>query len=298
MSAAALCLAPVKRMRTHTAVLAMFFLAAAAAGCGWARSAKDPAAPVLSVDEEIELGRALAPHLEAGLGGRLDAPAVQAYVRTVGERVARSTPSHGLPYHFSVLAGASPEALALPGGPVYIARGLLGKLDSEGELAAALARELAHINARHIGREATTKFGVPALVAAIPNAATDTRAEAAARQAKLARLAGVLRQLRYDPETEGEADRLGLDYLVAAGYNPASMVALLETTAGPASAPPAAVPLPALAGRADAIRRMIARKYVDRGGRVGREEYAREVLDRLKTAQPVPAAKALNGGST
>jgi predicted Zn-dependent protease len=187
--------------------------------------------------------------------------------------------------------------LALPGGPVCIARGLLEKLHSEGELAAALARELAHINARHIGREATARFGVPALVAAIPNAATDTRAEAAARQARLARLAGVLRQLRYDPETEGEADRLGLDYLVAAGYNPASMAELLEITAGPASALPAAAP-PVLAGRADAIRRMIARKYVDRRGRVGREEYAREVLDRLKIAPLAPAAKALSGGST
>ena len=276
----------------------MLFLAMVAAGCGWTRSAAAPAAPVLSVGEEIELGRALAPPIEASLGGRLDDPVIQAYVRTVGERVARSTPSPGLPYHFSVVASASPEAVALPGGPVYIARGLLEKLGSEGELAAALARELAHINARHFGREATTKFGVPALVAAIPNAATDTRAEAAARQARLARIAAALRELRYDPETEGEADRLGLDYLVAAGYNPASMVELLEIMAGPAPAAPAAAPQPVLASRADAIRRMIARKYVDRGGRVGREEYAREVLDRLKTAQPVPAAKVLNGGST
>jgi predicted Zn-dependent protease len=273
----------------------MLFVATAAAGCGWTRSAADPAAPVLSVGEEIELGRALAPPIEASLGGRLDDPVIQAYVRTVGERVARSTPSPGLPYHFSVLASASPEAVALPGGPVCIARGLLEKLGSEGELAAALARELAHINARHVGREATTKYGVPALVAAIPNAAMDTRAEAAARQAKLARIAATLRELRYDPETEGEADRLGLDYLAAAGYNPASMVALLEITAR--SAPAAAAP-PVLAGRADAIRRMIARKYVDRGGRVGREEYAREVLDRLRIAPPVPAAKALTGGST
>ena len=285
-------------MRTHTAVLAMLFLAAAVAGCGRGGRQEGPPAPPLSVEEEIELGRVLAPRVEADFGGRLDDPAIQAYVRTVGERVARSTPLHGLPYHFSVLASAAPAASALPGGPVYVTRGLLEQLDAEGELAAALARELAHINARHVGRDVALKFGVPALAAILSDAGAYGKADAGARQARLARVAAAVRELRYDEATEGEADRLGLDYLVAAGYNPASMVELLEAAAAPGPAAPPGGARPAPDSRVGAIRRMIARKYVDRGGRVGREEYACEVLDRLKMTRPLPAAPMPNGGSS
>jgi len=85
---------------------------------------------------------------------------------------------------------------------------------------------------------------------------------------------------------------------VAAGYNPASMVELLEAAAAPGPVAPPGGARPAPDSRVGAIRRMIARKYVDRGGRVGREEYACEVLDRLKMTRPLPAAPMPNGGSS
>jgi len=272
-------------------------LATAAAGCGLVQGAGRQPPLLLSVEDEIELGQAIAPYLEADFGGRVTDPAIQAYVRTVGECIARSTPLHGLPYHFSVLDSGVPAALALPGGTVYVTRGLLERLDSEGELAAALARELVHINARHAGREVVLKFGLPALADVLSGAAPYGQAGVGRRQARLGRIAAALRDLRYDAAVESEADRLGLDYMAAAGYNPASMVDLLEvTTAGGTGWPPAGGARPTPGGRAGAIRRMIARKYVNRGGRVGREEYASEVLDRLRTGQLLPAAQALNGG--
>jgi hypothetical protein len=74
---------------------------------------------------------------------------------------------------------------------------------------------------------------------------------------------------------EAEADRLGLDYMVAAGYDPAAMIRLVDQLVriqGPAGDP----------RRGTQAREAVNRKYADRGGRVGRQEYEREVLDRLR----------------
>jgi predicted Zn-dependent protease len=281
-----------RRPAAACAALVLAALATAVAGCGLARQAGEPRDPFLSVPEEVELGRAIAPYVESDLGGRVDDPAVQAYVRTVGERVARCTPLHALPYHFSVVESSAVAAVALPGGAVYVTRGLLGKLATEGELAAGLARPMAHINAQHTGREITQKFGLAALRDVL------SAADSPARHARLARLGVAVRELHYTAEMESEADRLGLDYIVAAGYNPAAMVRLLEVIGPPAE--PKATPAAggsAIGSRAAAIRSMIVRKYLDRGGRAGREEYKSEVLDRLNSGPPLTAPPSIGGSS-
>jgi predicted Zn-dependent protease len=278
------------RPATATAVLGLAGLIAAVAGCGLGGHGDELRIAYLPVAEEVELGRAVAPYVESDFGGRVDNPALQAYVRTVGERVARCTPLHALPYSFSVVEGSAAATVALPGGTVYVTRGLLDKLQTEGELAAALARPMVHINERHTGRQIVQKFGLPGLREII--SAPDN----AARRARLARLGVAIRDLPYSAEMQSDADRLGLDYVAAAGYNPAAMVRLLEIIALPAE--PKASPAAADAGsRVAVIRNMAARKYMDRGGRVGREEYQREVLDRLNANPPRPVSP-LNGGSS
>ena len=93
-----------------------------------------------------------------------------------------------------------------------------------------------------------------------------------------------IRQLRYRPEDEAEADHLALDYMVAAGYNPRQMERLVAMLAKPDGATMAQWHRmhPNPGDRAGRIRDIIERKYERRGGRIADVEYRREVLDRLK----------------
>jgi predicted Zn-dependent protease len=251
---------------------------AAVAGCAGEKTAGRE--PVLSADQRIAISRVAAPLIEKSFGGRLDHPAVQAYVRTVGERVARSLAGGGFPYQFFVLDTPVAAAVALPGGQVYVTRGLLMQLETEGELAGLLGHELAHITAGH-GEHIV---GVTALAEAADKVPVNGPLPTGAAGRMIDEAVKKLLYVQYSAEMEKEADRLGLDYMVAAGYYPGEMVRL-ATTFGALAGPDAAWfrnihtnP----AGRADAVRQAVGRKYVDQAGRVGRQEYQREVLDRLK----------------
>ncbi len=251
--------------RMATAVLALV-LGAAGLGCGAPETRDQPVPDRLSVDEEVALGRAAAPALERSLGGLLGDLAVQAYVRTVGQRVARATRLSDLPYRFAVLEAGAPRGVALPGGVVYVTRGMLEDLASEGELAAALARQLAHLAAGHLRDALDQSFSLKDLRRA---AAAGEVVEADGADARMAdRVATAVRGVSYPPGAEAEADRLALDYLAAAGYNPPQMLACLRRAG-------------AGQDRLDAVRATIDRKYPDGRGRVAEDVYQREVLDRL-----------------
>jgi predicted Zn-dependent protease len=259
--------------------------AALGAGCGGGQAADGPQRLPLRVDQEIEIGRAAAPSFEKRFGGRLDDPAVQAYVRAVGERVARCTAGHGLPYQFIVLDAAAPGAFALPGGPVYVTRGLLERLTTEGQLAAALAHLLAHVNARHVGARLCEGLGAGVLGDAA-RAAMDGRGVGAGSSGPapaLERVAAALATLCYSTEVEAEADRLGLDYVVAAGYHPGEMVRFLNVLVAmnETGAPDLPRTHPNPDNRIGGIRDRIEQKYEGLAGRVADEEYGREVLKRL-----------------
>jgi len=264
-----------RRARVDHIAVAMAALAALVAGCDGGSVADRADRSLLTVEQEIQVGRATAPYFEKLAGGRLQTPPVQAYVRTVGERVARAAPRRELPYQFAVLDSPDVRTFALPGGSVYVTRGLLAILATESQLAAALAHEWAHTSVRDLapalGRNHGSRLLLDAADAAVPGPAVRRRDET------LGRLAKAIHDHAYTLETEAAADRLGLDYLVAAGYNPSGMVAFLETLARNAAPGPSADP----AGRAGRLRKIVERKYRDAGGRVADEEYRGEVLDRL-----------------
>lgn len=272
-----------RRLATaHIAAAAVAVLLGLLAGCEGDRSADRADRPLLTPEQEILLGRAAARYLEQRAGGRLENLPVEVYVRTVGERVARSTPRRELPYQFAVLDTADVGAFALPGGLVYLTRGLLASLRTEGQLAAALARQLAHISARRVVPALCSQCGRGLLLDAVAAAEAAAIGGDAPQEAEaLARLAETVHEHPYDRDTETAADRLGLDYLVAAGYNPSAMVAFLEVLARRAPPGGPAVPDAGPEDRAGRVRRIIARKYRDCGGRVADEEYRGEVLNRL-----------------
>jgi len=246
---------------------------------------------VLSWDQEIALGREAAPELEKEFGNPLDNLPVQAYARAVGQRVAgavRHADLPQLPYQFTVLDSDVVNAFALPGGPVYVTRALLKNLKTEGQLAAVLAHEITHINSRHGSQQISRQMGIQVLLAAAAAAAgrTEKGAQMATQAEDLAKVVVGLVNLKYSRGMESEADRFGLDYLAASGYDPREMANLLGVfvSMGGPRAPEILSTHPNPEARVGDVEQMIRAKYPNRGGRVAEDEYRREVLNRLKVA--------------
>lgn len=148
----------------------------------------------------------------------LDNPELQGYVNEVGQHLARNTPHPDFKWHFTLLDSPDVNAFSLPGGYVYLTRGILAYLNSEAELAAVLAHEIGHVIAgpdiRHPGNARETDLG--SVLAAVANNTGGTNQV----QSMMQRWTD-----GYGFEQELEADRLGARYIVQAGY-PAQ--ALLE----------------------------------------------------------------------
>src|SRR5687767_101561 len=103
---------------------------------------------LISESQEINMGRQGSVEVEQSIGLVQD-QALQEYVQRVGATMAAVSERPQLPWQFRVLDDAQPNAFALPGGYIYITRGLLGLMDSEAELASVLGHEIGHVTARH-----------------------------------------------------------------------------------------------------------------------------------------------------
>jgi predicted Zn-dependent protease len=149
--------------------------------------------------------------------GVYDDQAIQDYVNSVGQRVARHSDQPDLEWHFTVLDEGSINAFTTGGGYVYVHRGLLAYLNSEAELAAVLGHEMGHVTARHPARAQTRSVlaNVLAMGAAV--------ATGLGSVADLANIGAAAWVQGYGREAEMEADRLGMKYAVAAGYDPHAM---------------------------------------------------------------------------
>lgn len=146
---------------------------------------------------------------------------LQNYVQYVGRKVADQSHRAGLKYQFTVLDSPEVNAFALPGGYIYITRGLMAYLNSEAELAAVLGHEVGHVTARHAVRQhsATQLTGIGAAIGA---AFVPGMGQAATQQ--LAGMLGTALLRGYGREHELEADRLGAEYLGRSGYDPKAML--------------------------------------------------------------------------
>jgi predicted Zn-dependent protease len=124
-------------------------LALAAANCATNPVTGQANFVLLSEEEEIAIGRQEDPKVTDEYGGLYDDPALQRYVEDIGQRLARVSHRPDLPYFFRIVDSPQINAFALPGGYVYITRGILSYLNSEAELAAVLGHEIGHVTARH-----------------------------------------------------------------------------------------------------------------------------------------------------
>jgi predicted Zn-dependent protease len=147
--------------------------------------------------------------------GLYEDPALQAYVDSVGQRVARVSHLPSLTWHFTVIDDPSVNAFAMPGGYIYITRGILAHLNSEAQLAGVLGHEIGHVTHRHTA-EQLTQQQLYGLGLGVVTALSETMR----RYNDLAQQALGLLFLKYGRTDETEADELGVDYAARAGYDP------------------------------------------------------------------------------
>lgn len=180
----------------------------------------------LSVQQEIALGLAARQQMVSQQGGLHPDPVLQRYVNQVGKQVVeRSTASQSpYPFKFHLLRDSRAiNAFALPGGQVFLTVALLKRLTSEAQLAAVLGHEIGHVVARH-GAEHLTKHPV----SQSPVAAIDATVSDREDTAVLAQTVKQLVNLRYGRDDELESDRLGLQFITEAGYDPQGFVQLMQ----------------------------------------------------------------------
>lgn len=193
---------------------------------------------LVSVPEEIDLGREAHAKMRRELSQLTD-PVITAYVRRVGERLARGARGPTYPYSFTVADYREINAFALPGGPVWINRGVLQAAANESQVAGVLAHEIAHVSERHAARQATNgafaSWGLGFLSSMLGNAG----GAGAARAAAGAMAGGIF--LKFSRDDEREADRVGLQILRRAGWDGRGMVEMFEILRREQQRDPAAV---------------------------------------------------------
>ena len=151
-------------------------------------------------------------------------PALQSYVDRVGQKVAEHSHRPNIHYHFTVLDTPEINAFALPGGYVYITRGILAYLNSEAEMAAVLGHEVGHVTARHGVRQQSAaqaaNIGISIVSIFVPELNTQAGHD-------LSNLLGGALLSGYGREHELEADHLGAQYLARSGYDPQAMIRVI-----------------------------------------------------------------------
>ncbi len=178
---------------------------------------------LISESQEIAIGRESDQAITAQMG-LYDDPALQEYVQRLGERLAAVSERPALNWSFRVVDDPIVNAFALPGGYLYITRGILAHFNTEAELVAVLGHEIGHVTARH-GVSQMSKSQLAQLGLGIGSVLADERLQGLTELAA----AGVgLMFLKFGRDDERQADDLGLRYLLATGYDAQRMVEVFE----------------------------------------------------------------------
>ncbi|NNC97941.1 MAG: M48 family metalloprotease [Gammaproteobacteria bacterium] len=176
---------------------------------------------LMSEDAEIAQGRELHPKVMQ-VYDEYDDAELQALVKNVGTTLAENSERNNLIFRFTLLDSDQVNAFALPGGYIYITRGLLAYLNSEAELAAVLGHEIGHVTARHSVRQQTksTLAGLAGMAVAIGTGSSDAY--------NLSQLLGAAVLSGYGRKMELEADALGARYLANNAYTPQAMIDVIS----------------------------------------------------------------------
>ncbi len=187
----------------------------------------------ISPKQEIRLGLESAPEMAREMGGEVpstDARTIE--VQHIGEYIVSHTNAAQSPWKFKFHLLADQKtinAFALPGGQIFITLGLLNKLQNEAQLAGVLSHEMGHVLERHSAQQMAKSQLGQMLVAAAGTAASDPNGSGASNSATMiAAMVNHMFQLRYSRHDESEADQWGLKLMAQSGFDPRSMIKVME----------------------------------------------------------------------
>lgn len=182
---------------------------------------------LLSIQDEIALGEQAAKEIDKTMPVLRDEK-INDYIQSLGYKLAQSSISPQYPYRFKVINDNVINAFALPGGFIYVHRGLLDKIDNESELAGVLSHEIGHV----IGRHGAKIWSKMILLSGVAIVATESIPEKHKKWKAVAEIAGgftlFFTQLKYSRNAEREADFIAVHLMQEAGYHPDGLITLFE----------------------------------------------------------------------
>jgi len=191
-------------------------------GCAINPATGLPIATVVSTETEKTLGKEAAEQVAQAMG-LTDDPKLTAYVQAIGQRLAEQSPRKDVPYEFHVVEMQEPNAFALPGGYIYVSRGILPILNSEAELAGVIGHEIGHVAARHSVRRISPAAPF-AIVGGIVGGVTSIVSPRLGQAlGAIPMLAGGLIIQPYSRDQERDADKIGVKLAADSGYDPAGL---------------------------------------------------------------------------
>lgn len=232
---------------------------------------------LMSEGQEIAIGKENHPQILAEMGQYND-PALQQYVRDLGQRLAKTSERPSLPWTFTVVDQPVVNAFAVPGGFIYITRGILAYLDSEAQLAGVLGHEIGHVTARHsaqqYSRAVASQLGLLGLGIFVP---------AARPFGEVGSQALGLLFLKYGREDELQSDALGAQYAAANAWDPRAVPGFLSVLARLREGSEKGIPNwlsthPDPASRVEEIQPLVQKLTAGRTDfRVNRDDYLRRI---------------------
>lgn len=219
--------------RTRRLLMPLSLALAALCGCATVQNPVTGQVERTVMDEQQEVAEGKQQHQQvlAEYGEVKDAR-LQAYVNQIGQRLAQHSDRPNLQWHFTVLDSPEVNAFALPGGYVYVTRGIMAYMNSEANLAGVMGHEIGHVAARHASQRATKQqqAGLGVLAATVLGAILEGRGVGGAGDiaSQLSQNVAAGYIASYSREQESQADKLGAEYLFRSGYDPHNMLEVIQ----------------------------------------------------------------------
>ncbi len=189
-------------------------------GCATNPATKKIEFMTVSEATEFKIGQGVDKQVREEMGVYLELPELRSAVKETGESIGRQSDRPDLIYRIEIIDSPDFNAFAVPGGFVYVNRGLLERMNSTDELASVLGHEIAHVSARHsaaqISKVQLLNIGLLSVAVATQGAVQD--------YGELINLGSVLAFSKFSRDDEREADHFGTKYAVRAGYNPKASI--------------------------------------------------------------------------
>ncbi|HSM51282.1 MAG TPA: M48 family metalloprotease, partial [Thermoanaerobaculia bacterium] len=206
-----------------TWLVALLLAALVAGGCSVNPATGQRQLAMMGEAQEVEMGRQADREI-SGAFGLYEDPELQAYVDRIGRQLAATTERPNLPWQIRVVDDPAVNAFALPGGFLYLTRGILGHFNSEAEMAAVIGHEIGHVTGRHSVEQMSK-----AQLANVGLGIAMIASKEVRQFGDVAQMGLGLLFLKFSRDHEREADDLGLRYVVNAGYDPRQMLGVFQT---------------------------------------------------------------------